>query len=99
MCRPLSAGVLLPLIAVSLLPVAYYVFTMYVAAEQRIVCSITQATNISYSSMSHLSVLLFFAGALVVAITRMLYATVSGLHTTYALWLERNSRETNDPMR
>ncbi len=99
MCRQLSAGVLLPLIAVSLLPVAYYVFTVYVAAEQRIACSIPQATNISYSSMSNLSVLLFFAGALAIAITRMLYATVFCLHTTYTVWQEHNSKERNDLMR
>src|SRR2546429_5312347 len=99
MCRQLSLGVLLPLIAVSLLPVAYYVFTVYVAAVQRIACSIPQVTNISYSSMSTISVRLFFAGALVIAITRMLYATVFCLHTTYTVWQERNSREAIDLVR
>ena len=99
MNRQLSVGVLLPLLVVSLLPVAYYAFTVYVAAVQRIACSIPQVTNISYSSMSTISVRLFFAGALVIAITRMLYATVLCLHTTYTVWQERNSRETNDLVR
>ena len=99
MCRQLSAGVLVPLTIVSLLPIAYYIFTRYVVFEQRMVCSISQATNISYSSMSNLSVLLFLAGALTIAITRMLYATVLCLHTTYTVWQERNSRETNDLVR
>lgn len=90
------SGVLFPLVIVAIAPVAYYALTVYIATEQRIACSISQAINIPYSSASNISLLLFFVGALVIAISRMLYATVFCLGTTYTAWQERNARETND---
>ena len=96
MNKCLCGGILFPLVAVAIAPVAYYALTVYVATEQRIACSISQAINIHYGSASNISMLLFFVGALVIAISRMLYATVFCLGTTYTAWQERNSRETND---
>ena len=96
MNKCLCRGVVFPLIAVAIAPVAYYALIVYIATEQRIACSISQAINIPYGSISNIGMLLFFVGALVIAISRMLYATVFCLGTTYTTWQERNSRETND---
>jgi hypothetical protein len=96
MNKCLSSGVLFPLVAVAIAPAAYYALIIYIATEQRIACSISQAINIPYGSVSNISMLLFFVGALVIAISRMLYATVFCLGTTYTAWQERNSRETNN---
>jgi len=91
-------GLLFPLIAAAIAPVVYYIFTIYIATEQHIACSISQAVNIPYGSVSNISVLLFFIGALVIAIIRMFCATAFCVRTTYAVWQERNSSETNDPI-
>jgi hypothetical protein len=96
MNKCLCPGALFPLFAVLVAPIAFYILTVYLAIEQRIACSVMQAVNIPYGSVSNISVLLFFVGALVIAISRMLYATVFCLRTTYATWQEHKSRGTND---
>ncbi|HEY4035551.1 MAG TPA: hypothetical protein VGL94_16460 [Ktedonobacteraceae bacterium] len=88
---------LLPLIALAVVPVAYYGLIVYFATEQRIACTLTQATNIPYGTISSISMLLFCAVVLAISITKMSYCTVSCLRTTYATWQERNSGEKTDP--
>jgi hypothetical protein len=96
MQKCLCTSVLFPLIAVSVAPIAFNVLIVYIAIEQRIACSIAQAVNIPYSSVSVISMLLFFVGALVIAISRMFCATLFCLRTTYATWQERQARETTN---
>lgn len=96
MNKCLCSSILFPLVAISIAPIAYYALGVYIATEEHIACSISQALNVSYSSVSNISMLLFFVGALVIAISRMLSATVFCLGTSYATWQERNASETHD---
>jgi hypothetical protein len=93
----LRNAVLFPLVGVSVVPIAFFVLTVYLAIEQCLVGSITQAvSNVPYGSVSSISLLLFFVGALVLAIARVLYVSVFCLRASYATWRERKSRGTND---
>ena len=93
----LCNAVLFPLIGVSVVPIAFFVLTVYLAIERCIAGSIMQAVNnIPYSSVSNISLLLFFVGALVLAIARVLYITVFCMRASYATWRERKSRGLND---
>jgi hypothetical protein len=93
----LRNAVLFPLIGVSVVPIAFFVLTVYLAVEQSIAGSVTQAVNnIPYGSVSIISLLLFFVGALVLAIARVLYISAFCLRASYATWQERKSRGTND---
>jgi hypothetical protein len=93
MQKCLCTSVLFPLIAVSVAPIAFNILMVYIAIEQQIACSISQTAKIPYGSVSVISMLLFFVGALVIAISRMFCATLFCLRTTYATWQERQARE------
>jgi hypothetical protein len=93
----LCNAVLFPLIGVSVVPIAFFILTVYLAIEQCIAGSMAQAVNnIPYSSVSNISLLLFFVGALALAIARVLYVTVFCMRSTYATWRKRKSRGMND---
>ncbi len=93
----LCNAVLFPLIGVLVVPIAFFVLTVYLAIEQSIAGSIVQAVNnVPYGSVSNISLLLFFVGALVLAIARVLYITVFCMRAAYATRRERKSRGTDD---
>src|SRR5690349_552200 len=94
----LCACTLLPLIAVLIAPVAYYGFIVYFAAEQHIACSLAQATNTSYDTISKIPLLLFLAAMLIVSITKMCYCTFSCLRTAYVAQQESHSKTQNHPV-
>jgi len=93
----LCAYALLPLVAVVVVPVAYYGLFVYFAFEQHVACSITQATNIPYGTISSISLLLFCVVMLAISITKMSHCTLSCLRTTYTACQERTSQEKKDP--
>lgn len=91
------ACILLPLLAVVVVPVAYYGLVVYFAIEQHIACSLTQATNIPYRAISSISLLLFCVVMLAISITKMSQCTLSCLRTTHTACREQASQEKNDP--
>lgn len=88
---------LLPLIAAVIVPVAYYGFAAYFAAEQHIACNLAQATSTPYDTFSKIPLLLFLAATLIVSIIKMCYCTLSCLHTTYVARQEHHSKAQNNP--
>lgn len=94
----LLACTLLPLIAAVVAPVAYYGFVVYFTTEQRIACSLAQATNTSYYTISKIPLLLFLTFILIVSITKMCYCTFSCLHTAYVARQEPHSKVQNNPV-
>src|SRR5690349_23290053 len=88
---------LLPLIAVVIVPIAYYGLITYFTTEQRIACTLAQATNTSYDTISKIPLLLFLAATLIVSIIKMCYCTLSCLHTTYVARQEHHSKVQNNP--
>ena len=75
----LFAYTLLPLIAAAIVTVAYYGFVAYFATEQRIACSLAQATNTSYGTISKITLSLFLVAMLIVSIIKMCHCTLSCL--------------------
>lgn len=93
----LCSYTLLTLIAVVIVPVVYYGFVVYFATEQRIACSLAQATNTTYGTISKIPLLLSLAAILIVSIIKMCHCTFSCLHTTYIARQEHHSKVQNNP--
>jgi Mn2+/Fe2+ NRAMP family transporter len=93
----IRACILIPLAVVIAAIVAYHGINAYFIAEQRIACTLVQATNTPYETISKIILSLFLVAMLVISITQMCCCTLSCLRTTYLVWQERNSKEQSDP--
>ena len=89
---------LLPLIAVIVAYAAYHGFNTFIAVERHLACTLVQATNTPYETISKLMQSSFLAAMLVVSIIQTCYCTFSCLRTTYKARQECNSKEQHDPV-